>query len=298
MLASLKLFGIGIIMGIANVIPGVSGGTIAVVFNVYDRLLAVITPQIRKILAQWKFLLPLGFGIVVGVLFFAKLVSFLFINHPAPTRCFFIGIIVGSLPVIYRKLCPAPARFPRFSALACAVVTLGVMIVMVLVKPVEDAALTNTMTVPFFFFLMVAGILSAVAMIIPGISGSFLLLALGLYQTIIGAAGSLVDAAFAILRKHLNTEDIAGVLAPPLMTLLPVVIGVVIGLFCGAALVRFLLCHIPRQTYGAIFGLVAGSIAVIAPGGMNSATSIVLSLVSLFAGAAFSFLFARTGIQE
>ena len=103
MISAFRLFGIGIILGIANVIPGVSGGTMAVVFGVYDRLIAVITPQIKKILAAWKFWLPLGVGLVAGILLFARFFTWAFEHYPAPVRCFFTGIILGSLPLIFFK---------------------------------------------------------------------------------------------------------------------------------------------------------------------------------------------------
>ena len=103
---TIRLIGIGIIFGIANVIPGVSGGTIAVVFNVYDRLINVITLNLKKIVKEWKFLVPLALGAVVGVILFSKLISLLFTKFPVQTNWFFIGIILGlaytnSNPFIY-----------------------------------------------------------------------------------------------------------------------------------------------------------------------------------------------------
>jgi putative membrane protein len=107
-------------------------------------------------------------------------------------------------------------------------------------------------------------------MIIPGISGAFLLLVLGLYVTVIKAVSD-----FNI----------------PL--LFPVALGAVIGLILGAALVRYLLAKAPRQTYGAVLGLVAGSIIILYPGGMGSGSTIAISALSLLAGAALSFISGR-----
>ncbi len=104
MIGAIKLFFIGIILGVANVIPGVSGGTIAVVFNVYDRLIGVITIKIKKILSEWKFILPLGLGMVAGIIGFSKILTFLFEHYPMQTNLFFVGIIAGSIPLIYRKI--------------------------------------------------------------------------------------------------------------------------------------------------------------------------------------------------
>ena len=90
----IRLIGIGMILGVANVIPGVSGGTMAVVFNIYDRLIGVITLNVKKIVSEWKFILPLVAGIVLGVILFSKVITFLFQNYPVQTNWFFIGIIL------------------------------------------------------------------------------------------------------------------------------------------------------------------------------------------------------------
>ena len=81
----------GIVLGIANVIPGVSGGTMAVVFNVYDKIIELITPDVRKILAAWKFWLPLAIGMAAGILAFSKIITELLSRFPIPTTYFFIS---------------------------------------------------------------------------------------------------------------------------------------------------------------------------------------------------------------
>jgi putative membrane protein len=265
MLSTLKLVAVGIVVGIANVIPGVSGGTIAVVFNIYDKLLAVITPNIRKIAAQWKFLLPLGAGVLAGILFFAKFISFLFARYPAPSGCFFLGLIAGSIPLVYRKA-RGQLKLPPVSSVLAAAVMFAVMLVMFFVKFSDTAGRVFAFSPQSALFLTAAGFLAAAAMIIPGISGSFLLLALGVYTTIIGAAGALVDAGFTILRGAEQLGAIFAAAKIPFLIIATVFLGIVAGLFCGAALVRFLLRRLPRQTYGAILGLVAGSLLVVFPG--------------------------------
>ena len=96
----IRLIVIGVILGVANVIPGVSGGTLAVVFNIYDRLINVITLNVKKILSEWKFILPLVVGMGLGIILFSKAITFLFENYPVQTNWFFIGIILGSIPMI------------------------------------------------------------------------------------------------------------------------------------------------------------------------------------------------------
>ena len=252
MIESIKLFFVGIILGVGNVIPGVSGGTIAVVFNIYDRLINVISLNIKKIISEWKFLLPLGLGMVAGIIGFSKVITFLFENYPMQTNLFFVGIIAGSIPLIYRKIkssmneISSEKKKPYLSTIICFVISLAIMIVMTVFKDFSGSSVIYTeLSGSLFLLLLVSGALGAVAMIIPGISGSFLLLAIGTYATVIG---SLSD--FNI----------------PLM--IPTAFGILIGLLFGAYLVRLLMEKTPSQTYGAIFGLVIGSIFTVFPLGM------------------------------
>ncbi len=252
MIESIKLFFIGIILGVGNVIPGVSGGTIAVVFNIYDRLINVISLNIKKIISEWKFLLPLGLGMVAGIIGFSKVITFLFENYPMQTNLFFVGIIAGSIPLIYRKIKSSMQEIseknkkPYLSTIICFVISLAIMIAMTVFKDISTSTIIYTeLTMPLFFILMASGFLGAIAMIIPGISGSFLLLAIGTYATVIGSVSD-----FNI----------------PLM--IPTAFGILIGLLFGAYLVRLLMEKTPSQTYGAIFGLVIGSIFTVFPLGM------------------------------
>ena len=275
MIEAVKLFFIGIILGVANVIPGVSGGTLAVVFNVYDRLINVISLNVKKIISEWKFLLPLALGMGVGIIGFSKILTFLFENYPMQTNLFFVGIIAGSIPLVYRKIKSSmqeiseKSKKPYLSTIICFIVALAIMIVMTVFKDFSGSSVIYTeLSGSLFLLLLVSGALGAVAMIIPGISGSFLLLAIGTYATVIGSVSD-----FNI----------------PLM--IPTAIGILLGLFFGAFLVRTLMKKVPTQTYGSILGLVIGSIFTVFPLGMIitrcsqlSGNTFTTSLGALFVG--------------
>ncbi len=276
----MRLIGVGIILGVANVIPGVSGGTMAVVFNIYDRLIGVITLNVKKIVSEWKFILPLVLGMGLGIILFSKAITFLFQNYPVQTNWFFIGIILGSIPMLLKRLvsasrksrggeaaarsCPVP-----FSAIVCGVAALAVMAVMTYLEVSESGAPIQTELSPALAVRLMIGLACAtIAMIIPGISGSFLMLVVGVYSTVIAAISDL-----------------------NIPLLVPAVIGGVVGLLGGAKLVRLLMAKVPAQTYGAILGLVLGSILVIFPGfggGLVLAASLACAalgfVVSFFAG--------------
>ena len=122
-----------------------------------------------------------------------------------------------------------------------------------------------------FFGLAIA----AIAMIIPGISGSFIMLALGIYSTVIGAIDSF-----------------------NIYLLIPGALGAIAGLLCGAKLVRILMSKIPSQTYGIIFGLILGSVFVIFPTVGYSTLIVLTSIVCAAAGFLVSFLFSKTEKSE
>jgi putative membrane protein len=279
----IKLIVIGVILGVANVIPGVSGGTLAVVFNIYDRLISVITLNVKKIFSEWKFILPLVVGMGLGIILFSKAITFLFEHYPVQTNWFFIGIILGSIPMIVKRLLVASKNSAQraekkvvpVSAIVCGVVALGIMVIMTYVNVAESGAPIQTELTPVLAVKLFIGLACAtIAMIIPGISGSFLMLVVGVYSTVIAAISD-----FNI----------------PL--LIPAVIGGVVGLLGGAKLVRFLMEKVPAQTYGAIMGLVLGSILVIFPGFGGFAT-LVTSLLAATVGFVVSFFAGREKIES
>ena len=282
MLESIKLFFVGIILGVANIIPGVSGGTLAVVFNIYDRIIGLISLNIKKIFSEWKFILPIGLGMVAGIIGFSKVITFLFENYPMQTNLFFVGIIAGSIPLVLRKINSSiqetqvkKNKKPYVSTVISFLVALAVMIVMAFFKDISGSSIIYTeLSVKLFFTLMISGAVGAVAMIIPGISGSFLMLALGTYATIIG---SLSD--FNI----------------PLM--IPTAIGILLGLLCGAYLVRTLMEKVPAQTYGSILGLVVGSIFTVFPfvlfaSCLQNLTGSIITLITGILSCAVGFFIA------
>jgi putative membrane protein len=266
----IKLTGIGLILGMITVIPGLSVGTMAVVLNVYDRLIGIITPNIKKILGAWKFWLPLVISGAVGLVLFSRVVTILYENFPLPTVWFFIGVIAGSIPLVYSRVRRDDSPLPSLPSAICAALALAVMVVMAIFRPEEVTTVYTELTPRLFGMLALAGMLAAIAMIIPGISGAFLLLVAGMYRTVLQAVSSL-----------------------NIPLLLPLAIGAGAGLLIGAAFVRFLLAKAPKETYGAVLGLVAGSVIVLFPGGFGEGVTLIFSILCLLAGGAISFFMGR-----
>lgn len=267
----IKLIFVGLVIGIANVIPGVSGGTMAVVFNIYDRFIDVLTLNVKKLLANWKFILPLLLGAAVGILFFSKVITLLFTKYPDQTNFFFTGLILGSIPMLYGFIIKKEKKIPSVSTIICTIAGLALILLFSYFQEKQGSAASTLMgtlpqiTVSLVLRLFFGGVLSAIAMIIPGISGSFLMLMLGIYPIVIAAIASI-----------LNTSTFVSAL----LILLPCGIGIILGLLFGAKAIRALLKHFPEQTYGVILGLIIGSVFLMFPG-FSSFSSVLKTIVSI-----------------
>lgn len=248
MLNYIKKIIAGIAIGIANVIPGVSGGTIAVVFGVYSDLIGAASLDIKIIKANFKIYLCLFGGMGLGILLFARLFKLVYEKFPVQTNFFFIGLIIGSIFIIFdlvRKK-EKESSFTKAFKILWFFIGLGIMLALYFFKgaAAPSTAAIETLSLGSFIFLFLAGFAGAAAMVIPGISGSFLLLILGAYYTVIKA---ITDFNIPVL--------------------IPIGLGVLTGFILSARLIGFLMEKFPKITYAFILGLVAGSIRHMLPDG-------------------------------
>jgi putative membrane protein len=234
---------VGVLMGAAEVVPGVSGGTIAFVSGFYERLvngIARLTPfsllELPKIgFATWWKKYDLGFlfvlfgAMLVSILILARGVSYLLAEHPVGIWSFFFGLVLSSIFVVGRRLLPLSVE----SGLAFVV---GVAVGMVVVRIIPlEAEISG-------FTLFAGGCIAVCAWILPGLSGSFLLLVLGLYQTVIAAIK--------------NFE---------LLTLGYLGLGCVVGLMCFSRILTVLLARFYDVTVALLVGFMLGSLTKIWP---------------------------------
>ena len=225
----------GVVIGIAEIIPGVSGGTLAVLLNIYDKMIGAISRLTKNLKKNLLFLVPLVLGMGIGIFAFSFIISFLLKPFPMAVNFFFLGLVIGIIPMLLRKALETP--FKGVSLLGF-VVMFGVMVLLAVVSSQsgESAGVIEQIDFPLAVRLCLVGALAAVCMILPGISGSMIMVIFGTYETVVNAV------------KNLN-----------ILMLLPVGIGVLIGLLFGAKLVDYCLHRFPQFTYFAILGLVAGS---------------------------------------
>ena len=264
----------GVLFGLANVIPGVSGGTMAVVFGVYERLIGILSDPLHNIKKEWKFLVTFVIGTAVGILSFGKLMNLLLESkYRSETFLFFIGVILGSLPMLFKSafMPGGKARVTIGTAIAF-LAGFAIMVPMILAgnneaakQAAKESAEMAGANAGQILMMLIYGIIASSTMIIPGISGSFVMLLLGVYPTIIAAVAALTGPQ----------------LGQAILLLLPFGVGVVIGLVFCSKLIKFLLKKYAAITYAAIFGFVVGSIGCVA----REVTSVtVIGIIALVGG--------------
>lgn len=266
----------GAVIGIAEIIPGVSGGTLAVLMGIYDELIGAISHLTKNIKENLKFLIPLLLGMGASIIGFSHVIKFLLENYPMAVNFLFLGLVVGIIPMLTKR---ATAGKFKVANVVPFVITFAIMIVLAFVSMSSDsnAALITSMDVGTFFRFMVIGFLAAVCLILPGISGSMIMVIFGIYDSVINAV-----TKFDILM------------------LLPVGIGIILGILFGSKAIDFSLKKFPQATFFAILGLVAGStISIYNRSGFNLMSGQgVVAIITLIIGIAISLFFTSDKFQK
>ena len=234
----------GAVIGVSNIIPGVSGGTMAVSMGIYDRVIYAVNNLFKQFKKNFKDLLPIIIGVLVGLFAFAALIGTLLGTKSEeipitrlPTNFAFIGLILGGLPAIYKRVNMKSAKIP---GLVLFLVFLALVVVLPLLNPPEERTVDRS--IGTILLMIPLGAIASSTMVIPGISGSMILMLLGYYNPVINAMNDLRGGDWSSLA-----------------ILLPYVIGLLVGIVFIAKLMNFLLKRHGALTFCAIFGLVIGS---------------------------------------
>ena len=265
----------GMVIGLANVIPGVSGGTMMVSMGIYDKLIWSINHLFKQFKKCLTILFPYAVGMVLAVLLGAVGLKIAFAKFPLPTNTLFIGLILGSLPFILKEM-----KGENIGWQGILVFVLFFALVVVLKVIEKETSTEIQLSVLEIIKLFLLGAIASATMVIPGVSGSMMLKTLGYYEPI-------VTGAIPALMKGVTSGDWAMV-GHNVGVLLPFGLGIVFGIFAIAKLIEFLMKKWKGRTYCAILGMVAASPVVILmdPGlyeGLN-VWIIVAAVVTLAAG--------------
>jgi len=237
----------GILMGLANLVPGISGGTMLLASGVYPRFIKAIAEitTFRFKMPSMTVLVCVVFAAFSAILLLAGVVKDLVVDHRWVMYSLFIGLTFGGIPIIWKMLKPA-----KKSAWTGAIIGFIIMAAVALLQQTKYGASGDGTTNIFMMFI--AGVAGASAMILPGISGGYLLLVLGQYVPILSA----VDA----FKEALKAGEMAQVMSIGFSVVLPVGIGVVIGVVAISNLLRIMLKKYEKATLGFLLGLLLGAV--------------------------------------
>lgn len=265
----------GIVIGLANVIPGVSGGTMMVSMGIYDKLIHSITHLFSELKKSVMFLLPIFIGIGIAVVVVPFGIEYLFAEYPFQTNLLFIGLIVGGLPAAWKNV---KGNSVKIGHLAVCIAFFVLVAGLAMMGETEG----NAADLSFGFLSVVklfgVGVVASATMVIPGVSGSMMLLLMGYYHPILEAITDFIKAVLAF--------DMDGILRG-VGILAPFGIGVVAGIFAIAKLIEIIFEKFPLYAYWAIIGLILSSpVAILLMGGIGSITvvSVLVGAAALAAG--------------
>lgn len=238
----------GFIIGIAFIIPGVSGGTLAIYLGIYDKLLHAIGNVIKEFKKSISFLFPVFLGIGISIVGLAWVLGFFIEKNSFITLCFFIGLIIGGIPNLYKEV--STKKPDAFSVISFVIAFALVVFLMIFKLQYNQNAISAfDVNVINVFLLFLLGVVASTTMIIPGISGSALLMVLGFYTAIVtNVIGNVLD--FSNLSYHLYV-------------IIPFGIGAAVGLVLFSKVIEYCLRKYKFQTYFAILGFIVASIIVI-----------------------------------
>lgn len=289
----------GVFVGIANVIPGVSGGTMAVSFGIYDKLLNAISSLLKSFKKSFLTLLPIILGMAIGIVGFTYIIPWLLANFPFATSCAFTGLIIGGIPAILRSLKDGWQSEEKKSLLVNILVfliLLAIAMAMVFLNGDSESGIALTASAGMIVKIFFMGVIASATMVIPGVSGSLVLMILGYYFGVINSVKQFVEA--------LRTLNLQGMLNQ-LYILIPFAIGCVLGIFFISKLISYLLKHFASATFSGILALVASSpISIFYKVNQEysmkgtSATSIIVGVVLLVACVALTLFMEKLGAPE
>ncbi len=260
------LFLIGILIGTAMIIPGVSGAVIAVIFGVYDKLIASLTNLFKDFKKNMLFLSVLGSGILVGAIWFSNIMMFLYEKCEVATKLSFIGLILGGVPFLIGEV--RKNKEEKINIKILFITLLFSLTLWYFSKNLINLTINfnNSSKVINFLLLFLAGFIYSVGKVIPGISSSFLLIIIGMYEFVLSVMANPVNALITSFDK-----------------ILPFILGLIFGVIVLLKLMNFLLDKKFGLTYSIIIGFVIGSIPALIPKfsfNLEFITGIIVMIVS------------------
>lgn len=240
----------GIAIGAGAILPGISSGVLCVIFGIYEKLLDAFLNFFKDIKQNFKFLLPLLIGGVIGVVIFSRLMDYFLSYYPIHTKSIFIGLILGTIPMLLKKV-NQKEKFRKINLIYMGI-ALVIGLVTVWAENVLDVNSIEHGSIGYFTF---CGFLMSVGIVVPGVSSTIILILLGVYSIYLQSVSSLY-----------------------LPILVPMVIGIGVGSLLFMKITKVLLNKFYAPTFYSIIGFTLGSIFVLIP----QTSNIIEGLISVF----------------
>ncbi len=275
----------GAAMGVAFIIPGFSGGTVAAVLGIYEKLVDAVTDIFRHFFRSFKILLPIVLGILLGVAALVFPIQWGMARYPLPTVCLFVGLALGGVP-------PLGARAGKLNKRRGALFTVSLILSAALIflpSTVRSEGFLYSLDPLGYTALCGVGFIASCALVVPGISGSMLLLIMGYYEPILTVVTDL-------FRGTMATKGI--------LVLILFGIGLVVGFFFISYVMKWCLKKYPHATYYVVLGFILGSLvavfALVIRGGvlLSNVWYWLISIALLVVGFLVSFIFFRISSKD
>lgn len=267
-LKSIVLILKGVWIGGTMTVPGVSGGSMAMLLGIYDKLIYSVSTVFKQPKQSLIYLSKLLIGGGIGLVLFVRLMDSLLLNYPMPTRFFFLGAVLGGIPVIFKS---AEVKRVQFQVFLFPII--GILAVYgISLIPAGLFAVSKELSFGYILLQLLGGFIIAVALVLPGISVSHMLLMLGLYETVIRAVKDF-----------------------DILILLPLMAGVLIGTFITSKILERLFERYKLATYLTVFGFLLGSLVELFPG-MPNVIELAPSILTMLVG--FAVLFGISRVEK
>jgi len=258
----LILFLKGLIIGTGQIIPGVSGGMLAITFGLYEKGINAISNFWKNLKENIKFLLPLGLGILFSILMTSKIIKYFLATYYLPTMLLFIGLIIGGVPSILTKI-KKPYKKNNFIIL----ILIFLLVTFLSLFKGNNNVIINDFSIFTNLSLFFVGIIYAATMVIPGVSGTAIMMLIGYYNLVLTIISNLTNINY--ISSNFNL-------------ILPIGIGFIFGLLIITKLMDYLLKKHEIITYYGIIGLVLSSIFVMFTKTFNNNYSVIQIIIGLF----------------
>ncbi|MCI8299490.1 MAG: DUF368 domain-containing protein [Lachnospiraceae bacterium] len=269
----------GVMMGVANIIPGVSGGTMAVSMGIYDKMIHAATHLFSEFKKSMQILIPIVIGMALGIVALARIIEYMFDKVPFQTNLLFIGLIVGGLPAITGKV---KGKTIRLSHILAFLLFFALVAGLALLGEQEGTAADLSFSAVNVVKIFGVGIVASATMVIPGVSGSMMLMLMGYYNPVLSEINEFID--------NLISFHVPGLLEG-CKVLVPFGLGVVVGIFAIAKAIEIIFEKFPEIAYWAIIGLIVASpVAIFLMNSFGTITllTVITGIAALAAGVIIS----------